>query len=30
VHRPGVLHFTVRRGEQILPLTLELKNPAKM
>lgn len=27
VHRPGVLHFTVLRGGQMLPLTLELKNP---
>jgi S1-C subfamily serine protease len=28
VHQPGVLHFTARRGGQILPITLELKNPA--
>jgi hypothetical protein len=27
VHRPGVLHFTVRRDGHALPLTLELKNP---
>ncbi len=28
VHRPGTYHFTVRRGDQTLSLTLELKNPA--
>lgn len=28
VHRPGVFHITVRRGDQTVPLTLELKSPA--
>jgi predicted aspartyl protease len=27
IHRPGVFHFTVRRGDQTLPLTFELKDP---
>ena len=29
VHRPGLLHFTVRRDNQMLPLTLELTNPSE-
>ena len=27
LHQPGVFHFTVRRGDETLPLTFELKNP---
>ena len=29
LHRAGTCHFTVQRGTQKLPLTLELKNPVR-
>jgi hypothetical protein len=28
VHQAGIYHFTVKRGDRTVPLTLELKNPA--